>query len=105
MEQSEPTYYYRVQDAADNELASTTGKLGGHPARNVFQSRIAKVKAWIGRLPADEIGIEFTTMVPPDSGSPPGIAYWCEGSPGVEIVEPEELVLIPVTITARRDYR
>jgi hypothetical protein len=73
----------------------TSGMIGGRPA---FGSTIPKVKAFIGPLPPDRAGIEFTTDLDPDSGCPPGRAYWSEGRAGVETLEPNELVAIPVTI-------
>ncbi len=95
-------HYYRIQSAADNELVASTGKLGGHPPRNISQSMFPKVKAFIGRL-GDRTGIEFTTFIEPDEGCPPGQAYWSEGRSGVEVLEENELVAIPVTILARND--
>jgi hypothetical protein len=95
-------HYYRVQPKEDNELVAATGKLAGHPPRNIFQSSFPKVKAFIGRL-GDQTGIEFITMVQPDEGCPPGQAYWSEGHPGVEVLEGDELVAIAVNIVARND--
>jgi hypothetical protein len=95
-------HYYRVQTKADNELVASTGKLGGHPPRNISQSMFPKVKAFIGSL-EDRTGIEFITTIEPDEGCPPGQAYWSEGRPGVEVLERNELVAIPVTIVARND--
>ena len=95
-------HYYRVQPKEDNELVASTGKLAGHPPRNIFQSSFPKVKAFIGKL-GDQTGIEFITMVQPDEGCPPGQAYWSEGRPGVEVLEGDELVAIAVNIVARND--
>jgi hypothetical protein len=94
--------YFRLQTKADNELVASTGKLAGRPPRNISQSMFPKVKAFIGRL-GDRTGIEFTTFIEPDDGCPPGQAYWSEGRPGVETLEENELVAIPVTILARND--
>jgi hypothetical protein len=99
-----PLYYHRLQSVEQNELMAGTGRVAGRAPRNYFASSIPKVKAFIGPLPEDGIGIEFTTAVEPDRGCPPGYAYWSEGSPGVETMIPNELVAIPVTITARRDH-
>ena len=90
------------QSKADNELVASTGKLAGRPPRNISQSPFPKVKAFIGTL-GDQTGIEFVTMVRPDEGCPPGQAYWSEGRPGVEVIEPDELVAIAVNIVARND--
>jgi hypothetical protein len=95
-------HYYRLQTKADNQLVELTGKLAGRPPRNILQSMFPKVKAFVGNL-EDRTGIEFTTTVQPDEGCPPGQAYWSEGRPGVEILERNELVAIPVTIVVRND--
>jgi hypothetical protein len=95
-------HYYRVQSKADNELVALTGKLAGRPPRNISQSMFPKVKAYIGSL-GGRTGIEFTTIVEPDDGCPPGQAYWSEGRTGVEVLEWNELVAIPVTIVVRND--
>ncbi|HEY0144383.1 MAG TPA: hypothetical protein VGF48_26100 [Thermoanaerobaculia bacterium] len=95
--------YHRYQSAADNELVASTGKLAGRAPRNIAVSMFPKVKAFLGRLADDRSGIEFTTEVPPDDGCPPGLAYWSEGQPGVEVLERNELVAIPVTIIKRND--
>ncbi len=71
--------------------------------RNIGAGLIPRVKAYIGPLPAGRTGIEFTTSVEPDSGYPPGQACWSEGRPGVETLEPNELVAIRVTILKRQD--
>jgi len=73
-----------------------SGKIGG---RSAWHSDIPKVKAFIGPLPPDRTGIEFTTDILPDEGCPPGHAYWSEGHPDVEVLEANELVAIAVTIT------
>ena len=99
----EKIHYYRYQTAADNELVASTGKLGGRAPRNIARSMFPKVKAFIGALPDDRSGIEFTTDVEPDAGCPPELAYWSEGTPGVETLERNELVAIPVTIVKRND--
>jgi hypothetical protein len=78
-----------------------SGMAGGRPIMR--QGPFPRVKAFIGPLPADRSGIEFTTPIRPDEGSPPGYAYWAQGSPGVEIIEKNELVAIPVTILKRQD--
>lgn len=99
---ADPVHYYRLQSRADNELVASTGKLAGRAPRNINQSMFPKVKAFIGEL-GDRTGIEFTTTVEPDPGCPPGRAYWSEGQPGVEVLERNEMVAIPVTIVARND--
>jgi hypothetical protein len=88
--------YHRLQDAETSKLMIETGKVGGRAA---WHSDIPKVKAFLGPLPPDRPGIEFTTDIAPDRGCPPGFAYWSEGHPEVEVLEPNELVAITVTIT------
>jgi hypothetical protein len=99
---AEVVTYYRLQSAADNELVARSGMLWGHSPRNIAQSPFPKVKAFVGRL-GDRRGIEFTTTVPPDSGCPPGLAMWSLPTAGVVVIEPNEIVAIPVTITGRND--
>jgi|SRR5687768_13092108 len=76
--------YHRVesptQTASDalNQLKS--GELWGFPARG---SDIPKVKAYVGALPPDARGIEFTTAVDPDTSCPPGYAFWSGPRAGV----------------------
>ena len=79
--------YHRVesptQTAADALSQEQTGELWGFPARG---SDIPKVKAYVGPLPSGRRGIEFTTSARPDSGCPPGYAFWSGPRSGV-IVE------------------
>jgi hypothetical protein len=91
-----PPVYHRFQDAETSKLMIESGKAGGRPA---WHSDIPKVKAFLGPLPPDRPGIEFTTDVVPDRGCPPGYAYWSGGRPGIEVLESNELVAIAVTIT------
>jgi hypothetical protein len=65
-------FYYRIQGAEDNELMVNSGRVGGRAPRNIYASPFPKVKAFVGRLPSDRRGIEFTTDVIPDVGNPPG---------------------------------
>ncbi len=70
-------------------ICGRTAKWGGAPS----------VKAYAGRLPATETGIEFETDVAPFLGSPPGKVFWRQGSAGVVDHENGDLVCIAVTIT------
>ncbi len=47
---------------------------------------IPAVQAYAAPLPPGQKGIEFTTVVAPDPGSPPGLAYWRSGQIGVALV-------------------
>jgi hypothetical protein len=60
------------------------------PLTNINQSHIPKVKAFNGSLPVSERGIEFTTDVEPDLGSPPGRSYWSGPREGVRVEEKED---------------
>jgi hypothetical protein len=88
--------YHRFQGAEASRIMEETGKVGGRPA---WHSDIPKVKAFLGPLPPNRPGIEFTANIAPDRGCPPGYAYWSEGRADVEVLEPNELVAIAVTIT------
>lgn len=61
------------------------------------------MKAWGGPLPDGIPGVEFYTDVPPDPGAVPGSPAWSEGEAGVIVLEPGELVAIPVIVTKRVD--
>ena len=51
-------------------------EIWGGAAHNFYQSDIPKVKAYSGKLPENQSGIEFTTDIPPDPNIPPGLATW-----------------------------
>ncbi|NJO93487.1 MAG: hypothetical protein HC820_02360 [Hydrococcus sp. RM1_1_31] len=73
------TYHRRespTQTPTVAKLQEESMEIWGTPPRNIFQSNIPKVQAYEGSLPADARGIEFTTDIEPDSGTPPGIACW-----------------------------
>jgi hypothetical protein len=96
--------FHRLQSAGDNELVSSTGMLGGHPARNIAAGLFPKVKAYEGPLPAGRKGIEFYTVVRPDRGCVPGCPVWSGPRLGVVASETDaELVLIAVRIVKRVD--
>lgn len=97
------THYFRFQSAEVNDVVKASGKLWGQPPDHIARSNIPKVKAFIGQLPPGSAGIEFTTDVEPDNGTPPGLALWSQGSPGVEIIERDAWVAIPVMIVKRQD--
>ena len=96
--------FYRLQNAADNELVVRTGMLGGHPARNIAAGLFPKVKAYEGHLPDGRTGIEFYTPVEPDPGRVPGCPVWSGPRSGVSSAESDpEMVLIAVRIVRRVD--
>jgi len=79
--------YHRVvsptQTLSDIQQQILSLEIWGRPPRNIYQSDIPKVKAFVGRLPAGKKGIQFTTDVPPDTGTRPGRASWSGNRPGV----------------------
>lgn len=90
--------YHRFQDADTSRMMVESGRVGGRAKRNIFRSDFPMVKAYVGELPPGRRGIEFITDIAPDGG-PPGQAYWSAECEGVEVLEPNELVAIAVTIT------
>lgn len=79
--------YYRLQTPtqtdADIEMQIESLEVWGKAAKNVYQSDIPKVKAYVGKIPPSKTGIEFTTDVPPDPNTPPHLAYWSGDRDGV----------------------
>jgi hypothetical protein len=80
------TYHRLVspsQTLEDIEKQVQSLEIWGKPARNLYQSNIPKVKAFIGKLPQNQKGIEFTTDILPDPNTPPNWATWSGNRPGV----------------------
>ena len=97
--------YHKIQAAELNEEMERTRRVGGKAPRNIFAGARPKVKAYVGRLPKSKAGIEFFTNVPPDSNTPPHLAQWSQGRPGVvdllpDPIDREEVVAIPAKIKA-----
>ena len=94
---------YRVesptQTTADAERQQRTGEIWGKTARS---GAWPKVKAYVGRLPDGDRGVEFETDVRPDSGCPPGHAYWSGPRPGVEVDGDYAKIKVRVTRNAQR---
>lgn len=76
-EDRQPHVYHRLesptQTPADAARQAASGELWGRAPRTSF---IPAAQAFRGPLPLGARGIEFTTDVPPDAGSPPREAYW-----------------------------
>jgi hypothetical protein len=66
---------------------------GGIP-RNGYEP---KVQAYLGQLPPNTTGIEFTTDATPDPGCPRGQAFWSSERPGVRVED--GFAKISVTVT------
>ncbi|NJM76075.1 MAG: hypothetical protein HC852_10125 [Acaryochloridaceae cyanobacterium RU_4_10] len=87
--------YHRLesptQTPAIAQLQKKSMELWGSPPHNTYQSDIPKVKAYEGSLPKRARGIEFTTDIEPDSGTPPGKGVcWSNLQKGVRIAEKED---------------
>lgn len=94
--------YHRKASSATQSLKTaalqvTSDQIWGYPPRG---SMIPAVQAYTVPLPSGQKGIEFTTVVSPDPGSPPGQAYWRSGQAGVALVGSH--VEIAVTVTKVR---
>jgi len=97
-------YHRRSQhNPLENEQIIASERIWGKPRGNYFAGMIPCVKAWDGPLPQGIVGIEFYTDVPPDPWSVPGWPEWSQGRPGVIVLDPNELVAIPIVVTMRRD--
>ena len=83
--------YYRLQTPtqtdADIEMQIESREIWGKATQNFYQSDIPKVKAYVGNIPPEKFGIEFTTDVPPDPNTPPHLAYWSGDRDGVRTEE------------------
>jgi hypothetical protein len=83
-----PCTYYRLESPTqrpeDARLQEKSLEIWGRPARGSDQP---KVKAYVGSLPSDKRGVEFTTDVEPDPNTPPGFAFWSGSRDGVIIRE------------------
>ena len=95
--------FHRIQSAKDSDLVEKAGKLWGRAARNIHQTAFPAVKAWVGPLPEGMSGIEFFTRVQPGASSTPLEALWYRGEPGVNDIEGEDAVWIPVDRIRRVD--
>lgn len=78
--------YHRLesltQTSEDAKQQVISQEIWGRPPRG---SEMAKVKAYVGSLPTGARGIEFTTDIELDPGSPPGHAYWSGPRTGVKL--------------------
>jgi len=94
--------YHRLQTPSQSGKTAAeqtaSGEIWGSYDRVMGgRSPFPSVDAYVGPLPEDAIGIEFTTEVPPDRGTPPRIARWTGPRDGV-IVE-GDYAKIKATVT------
>lgn len=99
-----PFWHYTSSTAVEEIVAS--GLLRGKPPRlGGTSSLIAKVKAWrLHKYPDAEHFVRFTTNVKPDIGTPPHLAYWSMGAPGVATLPAEATDTVAIVITIE-DHR
>ena len=90
--------YHRLesptQTPADAAQQEASGEIWGRAPQGSF---IPAVQAYIGPLPPGARGIEFTTGVPVDPGSPPGQAYWRGPRAGVTVEDDFAKIRVVVT--------
>jgi hypothetical protein len=90
--------YYRIASPTQTPLDAmkqmVSQEIWGGIPRNGYEP---KVQAYVGSLPTNTIGIEFTTEVPPDMGCPKGQAFWSGDREGVRVED--DFAKISVTIT------
>ena len=106
---TERQIYHRKQSRQPDDVATARAQIAsqelwGGPARNIFQSHIPKVKAYLSKLPQDQngirttTGIEFYTEVEPDRNTKPGgVLYWSGEREGIR--NEDEYAKIAVRIT------
>ena len=99
----QPVYWRKespTQTPEDARMQEASGEVWGRAPRD---GAFPAVQAYRGHLPHGVRGIEFTTPVRPDPGSPPGIAYWRGPRPGVRVEgEFAKLEAVVVTRNAQR---
>lgn len=78
--------YYRAESPAQTAAEATRQEelreIWGVAAKG---SPIARVRAYVGRLPKGARGVEFDTDVAPDDGSPPDEARWTAPRLGIVV--------------------
>ena len=96
------TYHRRESTTQTPDIArmmEESGELWGKGNRMSGGGRGSPTaSAYEGPLPDGARGVEFQTDVPPRDGTPPGIAEWLGGMPGVSAVQ-GDYVRIPIRVT------
>jgi hypothetical protein len=96
-------YWHYTSSLAVSKIVDSERLRGRPPKLGGARTLTPKVMAWTRHAHADaEHFVCFTTEVRPDRGSPPHLAFWSEGEPGVVTVIADELVEIPITIVRSR---
>lgn len=90
--------YYRIQNSRTQTeeiscLQETSGELWG--TRGRYNAR-PTVRAYLGRLPEDDEGIEFETAVSPDPNGVPILPTWTGPREGVRVEGPYAKINIRV---------
>jgi hypothetical protein len=90
--------YHRLssptQTSVDAQRQIISQEIWGGIPRNGYEP---KVQAYLGSLPTNANGIEFTTETAPDIGCPRGQAFWSGERNGVRVED--GFAKIAVTIT------
>lgn len=109
---AEKTYHRRespTQTPADAALQEASMEIWGSPPQNIYQSDIPKVQAYCGPLPTGVRGIEFTTDIEPDPGSPPGRASWSydpdHPRTGVRLTEKNEKTYLIIKVLSIANHQ
>jgi RHS repeat-associated protein len=91
-------FYFRLESPTQTpeiaKMQELTGEIWGRAPRG---SNFPTVQAYKGTLPIAARGIEFTTPVAPDPGSPPGRANWRGPRPGVTVKNDFAIIKVVVT--------
>lgn len=78
--------YHRLKSPTQSDSTALkqhrSSEIWGRPRRD---SDIPQVQAYVGPLPPNAGGIEFTTPVRPDGGTPPGQVRWTGPREGVVV--------------------
>ena len=75
-----PFHRRSAHDPSENEKICASGVIWGGPRGNYYAGRFPVVKAWMGPLPDNMVGIEFYTDVPPDEHGIPDSPAWKRGA-------------------------
>lgn len=90
--------YHRLesptQTADTAKLQEQSGEIWGRTPQG---GREPAVQAYLGPLPPGKRGIEFTTGIPPNPGSPPRIKYWSGPRSGVRVEEGYAIISVVIT--------